>query len=145
MQEKIGDFLMDISQTYPIKTGINAERVLEDARTYLIGKLYKKEIDFIKAKNLLFDNYDKRTFPDPKTLYSYLAQCEIKNYHECESEGSLIVLTLPNGVKYQFTVTACGRSLGAIKDEIKEKYGAFPKIETYPAGTVIIGDKVFTT
>ena len=142
MKEKIGDFLMDISQTYPIRQGISAERVLEDARTYLIGKLYNKEIDFQKAKTLMFDTYEKKKgFPEPRVLYNYLAQCEIKHYDISKDEGSLVLITLPTGIQYNFTVSGIGGSLGTIKQEIVDKYGDC-KIEMFPKGTVIIGNQI---
>jgi hypothetical protein len=60
------------------------------------------------------------------------------------NEGALVVITLPNGVRYDFTVSGIGRPIENIKEEIKNKYGKYPEIKTYPKGTVIIGDKVFT-
>lgn len=142
MKEKIGDFLMDISQTYPVVRGVNAEKVIEDARTYLVGKLYNKEIDFQKAKTMMFDTYDKRTFPEPKVLYNILYQCEVKNYDVSANEGSLVVITLPDGRKYNFTVSGIGRPLSTIKDEILKKYGGC-EVKTYPKSTVMIGNKIF--
>lgn len=143
MKQKISEFLFDISQTYPVSRGVNAEKVLEDARTYLIGKLYKKEIDFEKAKTLIFDNYDKRTFPEPKVLYGYLNQCEIKNYATTEDEDCLVVVTLPTGVIYPFEVAPFGRSIGEIKSEIVSKYGNV-QVRTYPKGSVLLGREVIT-
>lgn len=139
MKQKIAEFLFDIAQTYPIRSGLNAEQVFEDARTYLIGKCYNKDFDFNKAKSLLFDDYKQKSFPLPKEILTYLMQAEIKNYHECENEGSLIAITLPNGITYDFTVSGIGRPLGVIKNEIHEKYGQC-EIKTYPKGTVRIGN-----
>lgn len=140
MKQKIGDFLIDIAQTYPIRSGLNAEQVIEDARTYLIGKCFKKELDFNKAKNLLFDEYKLKTFPLPKEILGFMLRAEIKNYHECENEGALIVITLPNGLKYDFTVSGIGRHIETIKEEILKKYSDCD-IKTYPKGTVRIGNK----
>jgi len=138
----IGEFLIDLSQTYPVTRGVNAEKVIEDARTYLVGKLYKKEIDFQKAKTLIFDNYDKHIFPEPKLLYHYLAQCEVKNYSESEGEGNLVVMTLPSGRKYTFTICGIGNSIYSIKESVKEKYGEYLKVEIYPAGAVMVGNEI---
>lgn len=143
MNEKIGRFLLDIAQTYPIRSSLNAEQVIEDARTYLIGKCFKKEFDFDKAKNLLFDEYKLKTFPLPKEILGFMLRAEIKNYHECENEGAFVVITLPNGISYDITISAIGRSLDTIKDEIKNTYGACD-VKTYPKGTVRIGKKIFT-
>ena len=138
---QLGEFLIDISQTFPIRQGLNADKVIENARTYLVGKLYNKEIDYQKAKTLMFDEYEKKNgFPEPKILYHYLIQCEIKHYDECVNEGSLIAITLPNGVIYDFTVCGIGKPLGVIKDEISKKYGSCT-VKMYPKGTVRIGNK----
>ena len=140
MKQKIAAFLFDIAQTYPIRSGLNAEQVIEDTRTYLVGKCYNKKFDFDKAKSLLFDDYKQKSFPLPKEILAYLMQSEIKNYHECENEGSLIAITLPNGITYDFTVCGFGRPLENIKQEIQNKYGDC-EIKTYPKGTVRIGNK----
>lgn len=139
----ISEFLYDISQTYPVSRGVNAEKVLEDARTYLVGKLYKKVIDFDRAKTLIFDNYDKKTFPEPKVLLGYLNQCELKNYTTTGDDGSLVVMTLPNGVMYSFEIAPFGKSPEDLKKEITYKYGNV-QVRTYPKGSVLIGKEVFT-
>ena len=142
MKQKLGEFLFDISQTYPVSRGVNAEKVLEDARTYLIGKLFRKEIDYEKAKTLFFDNYDKRTFPEPKVLYEYLNQCEIRNYQTSSRDGELVVFRLPEGKVYSFTVSGIGKPLGFYKSDIERRFGKC-KMETYPKGSVLIGTEVF--
>lgn len=139
--EEISEFLFDISQIYPISRGLNAEKVLEDTRTYLVGKIYNKTIDYKKAKTLMFDNKELKVFPKPSVIYDYLAQCEIKNYANCEDEGALVVITMPNGVMYDFTVTGFGKPLSQIKSEIVEKYGNV-QVKTYPKGSVLIGKQV---
>lgn len=141
MKQKMSEFLFDISQTYPIRGGLNAEKVLEDTRTYLVGKCYKKEFDFDKAKSLIFDEYKQKTFPLPKEILGYLLQAEVKSYKECADEGDLIVITLPNGVIYDFTVCASGRNINTITDELKFKYGTF-EIKQYPKGSVLMGREV---
>lgn len=138
MKQKVSEFLFDIAQTYPVRGG-NPDVVLEDTRTYLVGYLYNKDIDFVQAKKLIFDNYDSKTFPTPKVILSYLNQCEIKKYEHCEDEGGLVVITLPNGITYDFTVSGIGRPLDDITNEIHEKYGKCD-IKTYPKGTVRIGN-----
>ena len=46
MKQRMGEFLVDIAQIFPIPRGRNAERVIEETRTYLIGYCYNKIIDF---------------------------------------------------------------------------------------------------
>ena len=141
--DNIGQFLADISQTYPVTRGVDEEKAIENARVYLVGKLYKKEIDFEKAKTLLFDNYDKRIFPEPKVLYGYLSQCEVKNYHTTADDGSLVVMTLPNGRIYSFELTSFGHTIEEIKGALIKKYGNV-QVRTYPKGSVLIGRDVVT-
>ena len=141
--DNIGQFLADISQTYPVTRGVDEEKVIENARVYLVGKFYNKEIDFQKAKNLIFDNYDKRTFPEPKVLYGYLSQCEVKNYHSTADDGNLVVITLPNNMMYAFEITSFGHTIDEIKSSIIKKYGNV-QVKIYPKGSVLIGRKVFT-
>lgn len=137
---QLGDFLVDISQTFPIRQGLNADKVIENARTYLVGKLYNKDIDYQKAKTLIFDDYDKKNgFPEPKVFYHYLSQCIIKHYDDCVDEGSLIAITLPNGRIYDFTVCGFGKPIDLIKDEINKKFGNCT-VRKYPKGTVRIGN-----
>lgn len=143
MKQKMGDFLMDISQTYPVLKGVNAEKVIEDTRTYLIGKFYNKEIDFDKAKTLLFDEYEKRIFPEPKTLYHYLSQCVINHYFVPEDNGCLVVMKLPQGRIYSFEVTSFGIPLEEIKKDAARRFGN-AQISIYPKGSVLIDEEVIT-
>lgn len=140
MKQKISEFLFDIAQTYPVRGG-NPDVVLEDTRTYLVGYLYNKDIDFVQAKKLIFDNYDQKTFPTPKTLLGYLNQCEIKKYEHCADEGGLVVMTLPNGAIYSFEITGFGKPFEDIKKQAVAKYGNV-QIKQYPKGSVLIGKKV---
>lgn len=140
MKQKISEFLFELSQTYPIRGG-NPDVVLEDTRTYIVGYLYNKDIDFVQAKKLIFDNYDSKTFPTPKVILSYLNQCEIKKYEHCEDEGGLVVITLPNGAIYSFEITGFGKPIEDIKQQAIAKYGNV-QIKTYPKGSVLIGKQV---
>ena len=51
------------------------------------------------------------------------------------------MVTLPNNKKYYFTARGIGRTLQSYKEEITLKYGDC-QIETYPAGTVVIGNNI---
>lgn len=104
----------------------------------------KCEYDWKKVLQTIQRTYTYQKFPPLADIIKVLPECKIfKPYQECTNEGALVVITLPNGVRYDFTISAIGRSLDSIKGEIKDKYGDC-EIKTYPKGTVIIGDKVFT-
>lgn len=140
MKQKLGEFLYELSQTYPMRGG-NPDVVLEDTRTYLVGYLYNKDIDFVQAKKLIFDNYESKTFPTPKVILGYLNQCEIKKYEHCADEGGLVVMTLPNGAMYSFIISGFGRSIESIKKKVIDKYGNVD-IQIYPKGSILIGKTV---
>ncbi len=141
MKQKISEFLFDIAQTFPIYRSGSIETVIEDVRTYLVGYLYDKEIDFSRAKKLIFDKHEKTTFPTPHELLDALMKSEIVHVKSSEDYEKVVVLTLPNGYKYVFTLCNTGKTLDEIKEECTHKYGEC-KFKTYPKGTVLIGDKV---
>ena len=143
MKQRMGEFLVDIAQIFPIPRGRNAERVIEETRTYLIGYCYNKNIDFERTKKTIFDNYTGQYFPTPNLLLGYLLQNEIKSYDSCVNDGSLLLITLPNGQQYEFVVSSFDKPLSKIKEDIERKHGNCT-IEAYPKGTVIIGGKIFT-
>lgn len=144
---QIWEFIKELAFFFPLSgTEEHQNKIFDSYVENLEGIAIsnKCDYDWKKVLQAIQRTYTFSKFPPLATIIECLPECVIqKPYQASTDEGSLIVLTLPNGVKYQFTVNGYGRSLDAIKDEIKEKYGMFPKIETYPAGTVIIGDEVF--
>lgn len=104
----------------------------------------KCEYDWKKVLQTIQRTYTYSKFPPLADIIKVLPECKIfKPYQECENEGGLVVITLPNGVKYDFIISGIGKPFETIKQEITEKYGNCD-IQKYPKGTVIIGNQVFT-
>ena len=144
---QIWEFIRELSFFFPLSgTEEHKNRIFDSYVENLEGIAIsnKCDYDWKKVLQAIQRTYTYQKFPSLADVIKCLPEGRIeKPYEACEGEGALVVITLPNGVKYDFTVSGMGRSLGVIKEEIKNKYGALPKIETYPIGTVIIGDKIF--
>ena len=102
----------------------------------------KCEYDWKKVLQAIQKTYTYSKFPPLADIIKCLPEGKIyKTYTPCKDEGSLIVVTLPNNKKYYFTARGIGRTLQSYKEEITLKYGDC-QIETYPAGTVVIGNNI---
>lgn len=142
---KIWDFLGELALFYPLKKEGEAREKLfsyyvENLEGICITK--KEEYDWRKILMAIQRGYKKRDYPLLADIINFLPEGKIeKQYQACRGEGSLIVITLPTGQKYSFTVCGYGRSKDAIVEEIRTKYGACD-ISTYPKGSVLIGNTV---
>lgn len=137
-------FLMDVSQIFPISSSRTKERVWELTTDYVWWKIAKKEIDYKKAINWLIDNHKKNGFfPEPSLIADALKNAEIKPiYRESVADGALLVVTLSSGQVYEFTVSNVGKHIDALKANIRQKFGDCT-YKFYPKGTLIIGGQVF--
>lgn len=143
MRKQLEDFLIDISEIYPISAKLNYEKVIEQYADYLLEFCINKQIDYKKAKHHIFDNYHYRNFPDMQTFKESLFVAEVTQYQQCKNEGALLVVTLPNGYQYRFTVSAIGNNQETIKKDVEKRFGNC-NWQLYSKGTVIIDEKVFT-
>lgn len=101
------------------------------------------EYDWKKVLQAIQKTYTYSKFPPLADIIKCLPEGKIyKTYTPCKDDGSLLVVTLPDGRFYDFTICSIGKSLDSIKNEIIEKYGDC-NIELYPVGTVRIGKKIF--
>lgn len=145
---QIWEFVRELAFYFPLNgTDEHKNRIFDSYVENLEGICIsnKCEYDWKKVLQALQRTYAFSRFPSLAEIIKCLPEGKIfKPYEECENEGALVVVTLPNGVRYDFTVSGIGRPIENIKEEIKNKYGKYPGIKTYPKGTVIIGDKVFT-
>ena len=97
----------------------------------------KCEYDWKKVLQTIQRTYTYSKFPPLADIIKCLPKGRIyKPYKECVDEGSLIVITLPDGRIYNFTVSGIGRPLSTIKDEILKKHGPC-EVKTYPKGSVM--------
>lgn len=142
MKQQLMQFLLDLSNIFPISSTRNCEKVIEQYTDYLLEFCYNKEIDFKRVTRAIIDDYKKQYFPEPLFIKDHLVYGEKQSYQKDVNEGKLLIVTLPNGVQYRFNYCGCGKTQKEIKASLMEKYGDC-KYELYPAGTIIIGDKIF--
>lgn len=144
---QIWEFVRELAFFFPLSgTDEHKNRIFDSYVENLEGICIsnKCEYDWKKVLQTIQRTYTYQKFPPLADIIKVLPECKIfKPYQECENEGALIVITLPNGMKYDFTVSGIGRHIETIKEEILKKHGDCD-IKTYPKGTVIIGDKIFT-
>mgnify|MGYP007037000917 CR=1 FL=1 len=143
MRKQLENFLIDISEIYPIPTKLHYEKVIEQYTDYLHEFCFNKQIDFKKAKHYIYEHYQYRNYPDMQTIKDSLYTAEVTQYQQCVDEGALLVVTLPSGYKYRFTVSALGRKKETIEKDILRRFGEC-KYQFYPKGTIISGETVFT-
>lgn len=142
-QNELEIFLEDLSVFFPISSTRNKKEVIEHYAKYLLKYCENKNYKFSQVKKYIIENYTKTNFPEILVIRNALPQGEIRNYQETIHDGELVVITLSDGRKYNFTVTGHDvKSLNDIKQEIKQM-GVYPKIEIYPKGTVVIGNDIF--
>lgn len=148
---KIWEFLRELAFFYPMQTSNekDREKIFSSYVDNLEGIAItnKCDYDWKKVLQCIQRTYTYSKFPPLADIIKFLPECRIiKPYTPCKDEGSLIVITMPNGNTYQFTVCNWGKSLSQYQEEWKLKYKpdeyAQIKIKQYPAGTVIIGDTV---
>lgn len=144
---QIWEFVRELAFFFPLSgTDEHKDRIFDSYVENLEGISIsnKCEYDWKKVLQAIQRTYTYSKFPPLADIIKVLPECKIfKPYQECENEGGLVVITLPNGVKYDFIISGIGKPFETIKQEITEKYGNCD-IQKYPKGTVIIGNQVFT-
>lgn len=143
---QIWEFVKELAFFFPLTgTDEHKNRIFDSYVENLEGIALsnKCEYDWDKVLKAIQRTYAFSRFPSLAEIIKCLPEGRIyKRYEECEGEGSLVVITLPDGRKYNFTVSGIGRPLSTIKDEILKKYGGC-EVKTYPKSTVMIGNKIF--
>lgn len=142
MREQLENFLMDLSDIYPIPDTRNFDKIIGQYCDYLIQFCTNKQIDFTKVKNTIFDQYKFKGFPDMPFIKECLKTGEIQRYIASKDEGCLVVIRAENHI-YAFEVAACGKNIEDIKKDASARFEN-SKIEIYPKGSVLIGEKVIT-
>lgn len=141
MRKQLEDFLINITDFYPISSNKNFDNVIAQSLDYLLQFCCGKEIDFKKARNYVFENYKFKGFPDLAILKESLLNAEIIKQKYCKDEGGLVVVTFPTGKIFTFEISPLGKPLEEIKKQVIAKYGNV-QIKTYPKGTVMIGNTI---
>lgn len=145
---RIMDFLQQLETMFPLKEADEKkQRVFSLYVDVIEGEVVKngKEYDFQKILHHLIRTHKYKTFPSVADIIEAMPIGEVTQYEQCKDEGALLVVTLPSGYQYRFTVSASGKKREAIESDIKRRYGECT-YQFYPKGTVILsgGDKVFT-
>ncbi len=142
---RLFEFLRDLEAFYPLNE--SEEKVDKRIASYaeiIEGEIIKKggEYDFSKMLRHIQTHYTFKTFPSVPYLLELLPDFKIKNISNVKNEGELVIMTLPNGKKYAFTVTNFGLTDKNIEEKAKRKWG-YVDIKRYPKGTVLIGNEVY--
>lgn len=141
MRKQLEDFLIDLTEFYPIPNTKNFDKIISQSVDYLLQFCINKEFDFKKVRNAIFDRYKFKGFPDLALIKECLREGEVYKYKNCKDEGCLVVLRLPQGRIYSFEVATFGRSLEELKKDAATKFGN-AKVEIYPCGSKLIGNRV---
>ena len=145
---EVSNFLIDLSCYFPFSSKADRDRTLEVYSEYLHNKIGSREFDFKKYLHWIVDNRrgeKERFFPQIDFLRDNLAKGLVQEKQEVsKQDGALLIVKLPDGRQYDFVIKSFGnRTIGGFKKQLREQYGEGFEMKLYPAGTVIIGDRVF--
>lgn len=140
------EFLRNLEAFYPLNE--SEDKVNKRLSSYvdiLEGEIVKsgKKYNYDKVLKYIQMNYRYKQFPSLPDILEFMVQGEVKEIAECKDEGCLVVVTMPNGVKYPFEVAPFGKSVEEIKKHVISNYGNV-EVRIYPKGTLLIGNEVFT-
>ena len=113
--------------------------------TYEI-KLTRHKYNFTKLLLLIQREYKFKTLPSVNTILSFMPRAVINepSAPETPQDGKLLIVKLSDGRQYDFVIKSFGnRTIGGLKKKLREQFGEGFEMKLYPAGTVIIGDRVF--
>ena len=142
---QIWEFVRELAFFFPLSgTDEHKNKVFDSYVENLEGICItnKCEYDWKKVLQAIQKTYTYSKFPPLADIIKCLPEGKMfKPYQECKDEGSLVLITLPTGIQYNFIVSGIGRSLSTIKQEIVDKYGDC-KVKIFPKGTMIIGKQI---
>jgi hypothetical protein len=141
------DMLSELLRFYPI-TNRKDEDIAKDMITYhecILENVYKsnQKYDWEKCLKYILTHRIYKTFPSiPEILEAlpYSLKKEKAKSESCADEGFLLVVTLPNGYTYHFTVSSTGKPMSEVKSGLEKKFGQC-SYKIYPKGTLIIGEQ----
>lgn len=143
---RLMDFLQQLEAMFPLKeSDEKKQRVFSLYVDVLEGEVVKsnKEYDFQKILHHLIRTHKYKSFPSVADIIEAMPMGEVTQYQQCKDDDALLVVTLPSGYQYRFTVSAIGKDKKAIEQDVERRYGQC-EWQIYPQGAVIIGDKVFS-
>nr|DAH54524.1 MAG TPA: hypothetical protein [Caudoviricetes sp.] len=140
------DFLQQLEAMFPLKeSDEKKQRVFSLYVDVLEGEVVKsnKEYDFQKILHHLIRTHKYKSFPSVADIIEAMPIGEVTQYQQCKDDDALLVVTLPSGYQYCFTVSAIGKDKKTIEQGVERRYGQC-EWQIYSQGAVIIGDKVFS-
>lgn len=142
---QIWEFVRELAYFFPLNGSEEHQNKIFDSYVENLEGICIKnkcEYDWKKVIKKIQCTYTYSKFPPLADIIKCLPECKVfKPYIESKDEGALVVITLPDGKFYDFTVCNIGKSLESIRDDINNKFGSC-KIDTYPKGTVRVGKKL---
>ena len=140
------EFMRSLESFYPLNE--SQEKVNKRLSSYvdiLEGEIVKsgKKYDYDKVLKYIQMTYRYKTFPSLPDILEFMEQGIVRETFNCKDEGCLVVLKTGGGHIYSFEISPTGRSLDDIRKDATKRFGNV-QITTYPAGSVLVGDKVFT-
>lgn len=128
-------FLHKLFALYPPE-----DKTEERMRYYAEILTSNKKYDYEKLMRIVGREWKNKYLPSTAWLVEKREQCKPENSIPA-NEGELVVMRLPNGRIYSFTVTGFGRTLNDIRSKCSSIYGGC-KVEIYPKGSVLVGTTV---
>lgn len=140
LKDDLGVFLVEVSKIYPIDSKQDYDSVIKQTLEYLFDYCKGKEIDLSQAKKYVFDNYSYKYFPEPAFLKEALTK-NVKHIEKEPEQQRLMLLILPDGYIYQYTVDDCVSDFQINDFRLKmiEKHGDRTQVNIYPKGSTLIG------
>lgn len=142
MRSQLEDFLVELSEMYPIEKGRNFDKVISETVDYLLPVCYNKQIDFGRVKRAVFDEYKYKTFPEPKFLKDVIPRGFVSAIFSNEFAGGLVLLRLPNGYVYQFIIDG-DFSIERFSKKAIEKHGIGTRVKVFHKGTEFVNGKIY--
>ena len=145
MTMDVYQFLAKLNKFYPSndKDDMFNERVNEYSKEILgIANSKDVEYDYDKIFSHLLKNYRYKTFPTLADIINVLDEGIVrKTQQECIDAGKVLIVTLPNGFRYEFVISSIGRPKDEVLAKLYKRFGEC-KVVIYPAGTCIIGNQI---
>lgn len=104
-----------------------------------------EEYDYNELMRIVGREFKYKYTPSTSWLIEQRERCRIEKKIENETpvnEGEVIIMKLPSGMMYSFTVTGYGKHLTEIEGRLKGQYGECV-VTRHPKGTTLIGTRIF--
>jgi hypothetical protein len=142
LKDELGMFLVEISKMFPVDNKRDYDNIIKQTIEYLWDYCKGKDINLTNAKRYVYDNYTYKSFPEPSFLKDAIMKNVVIKSTTVKNCG-LLLLRLPDGYVYDFTMTDFGTSLEELQNKAKDKYGEGVKVKLFPKGSEYVNGKVW--